>query len=279
MAWSRVARPAPRGKRPALLHRLASHASPWAAGSRPGLGSTAPDRRVRLRAGGVWLLLEQWLLPGLGCLGRAPTPVGDAMAAPAPSTPVMIPARGRELERRPAAPVPGASLPVAHGESAGRRLLSPLLAACASNDLQLVRYAIERDLHSVDQSDEWCVARRQPGAKSGLPASSEILTPAPFAPWTLFRPQVHRRERARRAVVAADPADAAHARRAARQARSPWPTTLQPPSLLAVAGPTGAAAPSRPPAARVSGLPKPPAPRPPFPGPARPLTPSSPCQP
>ena len=112
--------------------------------------------------------------------GREPTPVGDTMAAPAPSTPVMIPARGRELERRPAAPVPGASLPVAHRESAGRRLLSPLLAACASNDLQLVRYAIERDLHSVDQSDEWCVARRQPGAKSGLPASSEILTPCSF---------------------------------------------------------------------------------------------------
>ena len=72
----------------------------------------------------------------------------------APSTPMMIPARGRELERRPAAPVPGAALPVVHSASAPR-LLSPLLAGCASNDLALVKAVVEKDLHSVDQSDEW----------------------------------------------------------------------------------------------------------------------------
>jgi hypothetical protein len=62
--------------------------------------------------------------------------------------------------------------------------LSPLLAACAANDLNVVRFAIERgNGQSLEQSDEWCASLTAAWDESVRPSQTRYLLDAHSPPF------------------------------------------------------------------------------------------------
>jgi len=62
--------------------------------------------------------------------------------------------------------------------------LSPLLAACAANDLNVVRFAIERgEGQSLEQSDEWCASLTAAWDESVRPSQTRYLLDAHSPPF------------------------------------------------------------------------------------------------